>query len=303
MFELLEKQGVAPSLLNDVRRFRKEYPVNPAYAYRVLPPSYLYYGHRLWEMAITALLSGQNILLAGPKATGKNVFAQSLAYLFGRPVWTVAFHINADGESLIGQDTLQNDRVVLRKGPILNIAENGGFGILDEINMAKNEALSILHACLDHRRLIDVPGYDLIQLDPASRFIGTMNYGYAGTRDLNEALLSRFLVIQMPKVDDQTLDQILQAHYPLSKEGRHLFSRLFLDLQEKSLHSEISSKVVDLRGLLSAIEAVSRGLPVRQALEMGIINKSFDTFEKQMVNDIVKSLFLPHLTRAELFDE
>lgn len=37
---------------------------------------------------------------------------------------------------------------------------------------------------------IDVPGYDKIDLHPAARFIGTMNYGYAGTKELNEALVS-----------------------------------------------------------------------------------------------------------------
>ena len=36
-------------------------------------------------MAIAALLKGENLLLAGPKATGKNVLAENLAYLFGRP--------------------------------------------------------------------------------------------------------------------------------------------------------------------------------------------------------------------------
>ncbi len=59
--------------------------------------------------------------------------------------------------------------------------------------MAKNDAVSVLHATLDYRRSIDVPGYDKIDLHPAARFIGTMNYGYAGTKELNEALVSRFL--------------------------------------------------------------------------------------------------------------
>lgn len=48
--------------------------------------------------------------------------------------------------------------------------------------------------------MIDVPGYERIELHPATRFIGTMNYGYAGTRELNEALVSRFLVIDMPEL-------------------------------------------------------------------------------------------------------
>lgn len=71
--------------------------------------------------------------------------------------------------------------------------------------MAKNDAVSVLHATLDYRRSIDVPGYDKIDLHPAARFIGTMNYGYAGTKELNEALVSRFLVIDMPAQTEETL--------------------------------------------------------------------------------------------------
>ena len=46
-------------------------------------------------------------------------------------------------------------------------------------------------------------GYSRILLHPATRFIGTMNYGYAGTRELNEALVSRFMVIDMPEMDEE----------------------------------------------------------------------------------------------------
>lgn len=42
----------------------------------------------------------------------------------------------------------------------MECAEKGGFGIFDEINMAKNEALSVLHSALDHRRIIDISGYE-----------------------------------------------------------------------------------------------------------------------------------------------
>ena len=149
-------------------------------------------------MAIAGLLEGENLLLAGPKATGKNILAENLAYAFGRPIYNVSFHVNTNSGDLIGTDTFVNNEVCLRKGSIYQCAEYGGFGILDEINMAKNEALAVLHAVLDFRRAIDVPGYERIPLAEETRFIATMNYGYAGTRELNEALTSRFVVIQMP---------------------------------------------------------------------------------------------------------
>ncbi len=95
-----------------------------------------------------------------PKATGKNILAENLAYAFGRPVYNVSFHVNTNSGDLIGTDTFVNNEVCLRKGSIYQCAEYGGFGILDEINMAKNDAVSVLHATLDYRRSIDVPGYD-----------------------------------------------------------------------------------------------------------------------------------------------
>ena len=113
-----------------------------------------------------------------------------MAWIFGRPEYDISFHVNTDSADLIGTDTFINNEVRLRKGSIYQCAEFGGFGILDEINMAKNDAVSVLHATLDHRRRIDIPGYNRILLHPATRFIGTMNYGYAGTRELNEALVS-----------------------------------------------------------------------------------------------------------------
>ena len=84
---------------------------------------------------------------------------------------------------------------MFRPGPVSCCGVSGGFGILDEINMARNEALAVLHSILDFRRAIDVPGYNRIRLREETRFIATMNYGYAGTRELNEALASRFVVI------------------------------------------------------------------------------------------------------------
>lgn len=189
-------------------------------------------------MGMAAILEGENLLLAGPKATGKNVLAENLAFIFGRPVYNVSFHVNTNSGDLIGTDTFEDNQVKLRKGSIYQCAQEGGFGILDEINMAKNDAVSVLHATLDYRRSIDVPGYDRIDLHPAARFIGTMNYGYAGTKELNEALVSRFLVIDMPAQTEESLKFIFHQMFPGAREEAVAqFTGVFLDLQKKALNS------------------------------------------------------------------
>ena len=288
--EFLKEQNVSESLIHGIEEFRKNYNVDEGAAARVTRPSIPFYGKEILEMAIAGLLEGENLLLAGPKATGKNILAENLAYAFGRPVYNVSFHVNTNSGDLIGTDTFINNEVRLRKGPIYQCAEFGGFGILDEINMAKNDAVSVLHATLDHRRRIDIPGYNRILLHPATRFIGTMNYGYAGTRELNEALVSRFMVIDMPEMDEDSVLFVLRQHFPEGKKSAlKAFAGLFLDLQIKAYHGEISTKSLDLRGLVSAVKATRSGLSPIEAIQMGIINKSFDVFEKEIVEDVVST--------------
>ena len=288
MIEYLEKQNVDKDLINQLEIYRKENGLFDNK--RVIEPEFKYYGKEVLEEAISAILAGKNILLTGAKATGKNVLSSNLSYLFARPSWNVSFHVNTDFNSLIGADTFKNGEVVFRKGPIYQAAINGGFAILDEINMAKNEAISVLHATLDHRRIIDLPGYDKIKLDPNTRFIATMNYGYVGTREVNEALASRFMIINMPNISRENLDKLLKDTYPKLKEKyRKAFIDMFISLQSKSENNEISTKSVDLRGLMSAIDTMQIGLNPFDAIMMGIANKSFDEFERQIVIDTINT--------------
>ena len=298
----LEEQHVSPELIDGVRRFREQYPVAEEAADRIVRPMITFYGKDILEMAIAALLKGENILLTGPKATGKNILAETLAYIFNRPAYNVSFHVNTSSAELIGTDTFEDNQVKLRRGSIYQCAQYGGFVILDEINMAKNDAVSVLHATLDHRRSIDVPGYQKIDLHPAARFIGTMNYGYAGTKELNEALVSRFLVIDMPSQTAETLGFIIRTSYPQVKpEAVEQFVGLFLDLQLKADNSEISTKALDLRGLLAALGTIQTGLRPLQAVRMGVTNKTFDIFEKEIVDDVVLTRIPEEWTRENVY--
>lgn len=290
------------SLKKRVELFKKENPVADKVKDRITAPSMPFFGEEILEKAVTAILEGENILLCGDKATGKNVLAENLAWIFGRPLYNVSFHVNTDSSTLIGTDTFVGNEVKLRKGPIYQCARYGGFGILDEINMAKNDAVSVLHASLDYRRCIDVPGYDKIDLHDAARFIGTMNYGYAGTKELNEALVSRFLVIDMPPQNEETLEYIFRRKFPSIKENAlKQWIGLFMDLQTKAGNSEITTKSLDLRGMLGALKAVSCGLDPALAVRMGVVNKCFDVFEKEIVQDVVMTRIPESWTTEDVF--
>lgn len=305
MLELLRREGVSEDIIGAIEDFRKRHSVSEEASERMKhSPRFEYYGRDIWEQAAAALLCGENLLLVGAKATGKNVLAENLAAAFGRPSWDVSFYINTDAASLIGTDTFAGGEVKFRPGPITKCATLGGFGILDEINMAKNESLAVLHATLDFRRIIDVPGYERIEIDDATRFIATMNYGYAGTRELNEALVSRFAVVEMPAISSENLKKLLKREHPtLKDEWAEQFLGLFQDLRSKCDSAEISTKALDLRGLMSAVGLMDRGLTSGDALRMGIVNKAFDPFERKLVEDVIVSRIPMNLTHSQIFTD
>ena len=279
ILDTLRQEGVDPALLTAVQEYRTAHPLSEVLRPRIPAPAFIYYGKEVWEQALAAILCGENLLLAGGKATGKNVLAENLAAAFGRPAWDISFHVNMDAASLIGMDTFAGEQVVFRPGPVYRCAQCGGFGVLDEINMAKNEALAVLHAVLDFRRAIDVPGYDRIPLAEETRFIATMNYGYAGTRE-----------------------QLLRAQFPnLAAKYVHQFALLFLDLQKKCDSTEISTKALDLRGMLDALRLIRRGIPAGAALDMGITNKAFDSYEQGLIRDVIAARIPAKLDAGKLF--
>lgn len=286
-----------------IDEFKNKYPIDSDLVERIPKPKFLYMGDDVLEEAIAAILSGKNILLVGEKATGKNVLAENLAYLFARPMWNISFHVSVDASSLIGDDTLKSGSVTFREGPISLASRYGGFAVLDEINMAKNEAMAVLHSVLDYRRRIDIPGYKLINVHPATRFIATMNYGYEGTRDLNEALLSRFAIIKMPRISDSDLVNLIKTHYPDLKD-RYLtdIANFFKDLKDKANAHEISDTAPDLRGIFDGLDLVKEGLEFKEAMMLCLVNKIFDDYEADLIEDLLKARFPDNIYQKDLIN-
>ena len=99
ILDTLRQEGVDPTLLAAVQEYRAAHPLSEALRPRIPAPAFTYYGKEVWEQALAAILCGENLLLAGGKATGKNVLAENLAAAFGRPAWDISFHVNMDEQA------------------------------------------------------------------------------------------------------------------------------------------------------------------------------------------------------------
>ena len=63
--KFLEDQNVNPVLIESVRQFRESYTVDESVTSRIIKPNIPFYGKDILEMAIAALLEGENLLLTG----------------------------------------------------------------------------------------------------------------------------------------------------------------------------------------------------------------------------------------------
>ena len=147
-----------------------------------------------------------------------------------------------------------------------------------------------------------MPGYERIVLHDTTRFIATMNYGYAGTRELNEALASRFVVVDMPAITTEGLVKLLKREFPaLRDDYAQQFAGLFQDIQKKCDGGELSTKPLDLRGLLAAVHLMQTGLEGNRALDLGLVNKTFDDFERQLVRDVIRTRLPDEIHYGDVF--
>ena len=72
----LEDQKIAQELIGEQRDFHMRYEVEDQVKERVEKPDILFYGKKILEMSIAALLQGDNLLLSGAKATGKMYYVR-----------------------------------------------------------------------------------------------------------------------------------------------------------------------------------------------------------------------------------
>src|SRR5699024_6063402 len=228
--------------------------------------------------AITALSMGKNVLLKGPTGTGKTKFAETLSHLFNQPMFSINSSVDLDAESLMGFKTLvyeDNKQMIdFIPGPVTNAMKNGTFLYIDEINMAKPETLPLINGVLDYRRTITNPlTNEMIIAEEGFNVIAAINEGYIGTVPLNEALKNRFIVIEVPYIQDEQLKSLIQSNTKLTNESKiDLFVTLSSDLIQAVQQGKMSEDAASIRALLDACD-LSVFIPPKRAITRAIVDK------------------------------
>ena len=155
------------------------------------------------------------VLFHGPAGTGKTISCKLVAQSIGLPIMeTINCTENLD-EFVLGKYIPQDDKILFKESYVTKAIRDGGAVVFEEINFAKPQYLAFLNSLLDDNGFVRLDNGEVVKRNPNFRFFATMNMGYFGTKDLNQALYNRFsAIIEVAALSDEAITLMLTTRVP-----------------------------------------------------------------------------------------
>jgi MoxR-like ATPase len=263
------------------------------------------------EVGLTALLNdlafGEPLILKGPKGSGKTLAIEQLCSKNGVPMIRENCNSGTDETQLIGSFGMEGTDVHFCLGSLplaIETANEYGeaFLVLEEINTLRPQVQSMVFSVADYRRAVEAPalGYKFALKKGATLWvIGTMNPGYSGTYQLNEALRSRFDFVEVGYMPERQEQDLLEMSYvtPADLDQRRFAKGLLVLAQESRTYEW--DYALSTRDLVHTVHKAEK-LGNRKALKM--LLQKFDPEFKEKIEARVQSIFAINLQEVVLYE-
>lgn len=155
------------------------------------------------------------VLFHGPAGTGKTISCKLVAGAIGLPIMeTINCTENLD-EFVLGKFIPEDDKIIFRESYVTKAIREGGAVVFEEINFAKPQYLAFLNSLLDDNGFVRLDNGEVVRRHRNFRFFATMNMGYFGTKELNQALYNRFsAIIEVAALSDEAITRMLTTRVP-----------------------------------------------------------------------------------------
>ena len=189
------------------------------------------------------------VLLHGPAGTGKTMSCKLICQEVGLPIMeTINCTENLD-EFVLGKFLPEGDRIVFHESHVTKAIRFGGATVFEEINFAKPQHIAFLNSLLDDNGFVRLDTGEVVRRNPNFRFFATMNLGYFGTKELNQALYNRFnYVVEIAALSDEAIRRMLVARVPECEPVVEKMLGVYHKLKKK-IESEELDVVISPRNL------------------------------------------------------
>lgn len=220
--------------------------------------------------------SNSAALLIGETGTGKTTLIREIAREEGKTLIRVSVNGSMGVEEILGKWLVNKGTTVWQDGILTMAARAGHWVVMDEINAALPEILFTLHSLLDDDRKLVLAEKDNEVVVPHDefRFFATMNppEEYAGTKDMNKALISRFTAVLNIEVLNDTQELKLLMSKGADKDVAYKLVSLAKRLRNRKEKDEIFY-FCSTRDLVQAVQLVQGGLSLADAVIGSVVNK------------------------------
>ena len=238
-------------------------------------------------------MKDKNITLVGERGAGKSTMAETIAWLFNRPVITISFSRDIDKYDIWGYKTIDiteegERKVVFVDGPLTKAIKNGYITIFDEINVADPGVLESMNSVLDHRRQIYISELGQIKAHENFMAITTENDDtYQGVNKLNEAFRDRFIRIRCTGHD--SIKELLKSKNPYIKsEVLEVLDDIYKGIRLLIKEGEISEKSLTIRGFENvAISYDPEIITLKESLIDCVVNQGDNEDDREHIMNII----------------
>lgn len=228
---------------------------------------------------------GKHINLVGDKGVGKNKLIETIAFILQRPLLRLSASRELDKEDITGSRTMEDSNVVFSPEALTIAMEYGCILNIDEINTANPGLLTLLHGALDWSRTIDIPHYKTVKAHDNFQVIATMNEGYNGTLELNQATADRFTTLRLEY--PEKISMILRNVVKTDEEVYEICDKIFEQLLNGVKDDTLTRECLTVRGFITAIEAFNEGLSLKECLVHNVIGASSDETQRSFINEAI----------------
>lgn len=177
-------------------------PMNTDVKSRFIPSSskiFVNVNHILEQVGV-AVNKKLPVLLSGETGTGKTSLVRYLAHRTNNGFRRVNHNGGTTVDDIVGKILVNQQGTYWVDGVLIEAMRNGDWYVADEINASSAEILFIYHSLLDDDGYVVLPenGGEIVKPHDNFRFFATLNPSadYHGVKELNKALMSRFVVFK-----------------------------------------------------------------------------------------------------------